>query len=462
MQIRNKIYINLDEERIDPKILELLTYDNPDYHMKKNLGLPVFGIPKVICTYGITGRTMEIARGEALRVKDFLSHCRYEFDHPDHPVTLRYLNSDFDLDEYQEGAIKAMKATRQGIVHALTSAGKSLMIVKAIAELGQRAIIVVHRKVLMKQILEDIEKYIRDEKGNKIVVGIIGDGKNTVGDITVAIDKSLARNLAEHREGFGVCILDECHLAPAATIFDTLNEINAMRRYGFSGTLKRKDQKEFLIFSTFGSVIYTIGKEELLEKKRIVPVALEILETETRFDWDAVVEGLIDQGHKNPTVKARDLQNKTIALDSVRRMIAVDKAAELFRAGHKVIILSNYVEPCYGMRDMLKSVYGIDAGVITGTDSKEADESYTAMKHGSEMKVVFATVGCVSTGLSISDLDDIILTSPILTNELLLHQIRGRLMRTFKGKTHGTLWMLWDQHIFEDRKLRKFKNIIAN
>lgn len=461
MRITDRIYIDTSKERVDPAVLAMLKYDNPDYYMKKNLGLQVRNVPKEIYTYGLTGTTLEIARGEAARIRPYIAHLEYGFDHPDHPVSLRYVNDDFPLDEYQEGAVAKLKASRQGIVHAVTSAGKSLIMVKAICEIGQRALIVVHLKTLMVQILEDIEKYVRDEKGNKIKVGVIGDGKYSVGDITVAIDKSLSKHVHKHAQDFGAVFLDECHICPASTIFELINSINSKHRYGFSGTLKRKDQKEFLIFSTFGPVLFTIGEDQLLGKGRVVPVELEVVPSDTRFDWDSVVEGLAQQEVANPTMKARELRNKTIAYDPGRRRVVLDRAAKLFGEGGKIIVISPFVEPCYEMQAQLELEYGIKSGIITGRDSKEAIASYEAMKHGNDMRVVFATVQCVSTGVSISDLTDIVLAAPIYTNELLLRQIKGRLMRTFVGKLRGRLHFVWDRFIFPERKLKDLRRIVS-
>ena len=459
MKIKDKIYIDLDQEKVNAEaIARDLTYDNPDYFQKLNLGLSVWNTPQTLTTYALNGRVMEIMRGEALRIKPHVSHLSYEFEHSDHPIKLQYINTEFDLDEYQTGAVEAIKGKRQGVIHAVTSAGKSLIILKAIVEIGQKAVIIVHRKVLMEQFLKDIKKYIRDEKGNPIVPGIIGGGKVSVGDITIAIDKSLAKNLHAYSGEFGVAILDECHLAPAQTLSIILNSINSKYRFGFSGTLKRKDQKEFLMFSTFGSIIYKIGKEELLEKGRVVPVYPKIWESETQFDWNAVVAGLEEQGFRNAQTKARALQEKTIMLDGPRNDMILERLARL---PGKTIVLCRYVDPCYALQEKLLARFGIKAGVITGRDGKEAIESYLAMKD-EDLRVIFATIGCVSTGVSISDLDNIVLISPLYTNELLLHQIRGRLMRTAEGKTHGTLYFVYDPYIFPPWKLKKFLTIMNN
>lgn len=454
-KVRDKIYIDLDKEWIDPNILVPLTYDNPEYYSKMNMGISVYKIPKILKTYEMEGRELRIMRGEVSKILPYLKED-FEFEHSDHPISLQYINNDFNLDEYQEEAIITMKNKRQGIIHAVTSAGKSLMIAKSIVEIGQRTLIIVHRKVLMQQILEDIDKYIRNEKGEKIKVGKIGDGKFDIQDITIGIDKSISKRLSEVKENFGCVILDECHIAPADTLFKIANSINSKYRFGFSGTLKRKDQKDFLIFATFGMVIYTINKEQLLDKGRVVPVVPEIIYSDTKFDWDSVVTGLTESGSKNPTTEARFLQEKTISLDFERNHLILRTVSKL---KGKTIVLCRYVEPCYKLQDALRLNYGIESGVITGRDSKEALESYKQMKHG-DMQVIFATIGCVSTGVSISDLDNIVLISPLYTNELLIKQIVGRLMRTAKGKTHGTLYFVYDQYIFPKSKLSKFINIV--
>lgn len=462
MIISDKIYIDLNKETVHTGILEKLTYDNPEYYSKMNMGLPLFGIPKVISVYKYDPKTkiLEIPRGESMNVKPFIGHNTYNFQHPSHPVKLQYINNDFDLDEYQNGAVDAMtKSGRiQGIIHAVTSAGKSLMILKTIVDLGQKAVIIVPQKLLMTQLLEDIDKYIRDEKGNKITTGIIGGGKLTEGLITIAIDKSMAKNLARFREAFGVAILDECHKAPANTVFTICNGLNTRYRYGFSGTLKRKDGKQFLIYSTFGEVIYAITKDQLIDKGRIVPVKLKVIESETKFNWNQVVEGLVEQGDKNPTQKARLLQERTIAYDKNRNKLILNHVSKL---KGKTVILCRYVEPCYTLQAQLQSEYGLTSGVITGKNAKEQEASYEAMKHG-DLQIIFATVQCMSTGISISDLIHGVLISPIYTNELLLHQIRGRLMRKSEGKEEGWLHFVFDPYIFDASKLRRFENIILN
>ncbi len=448
--IDDKIHIPItDQVREQLRgVARQLIYKNPEYYKKMNMGFSVYGVPKEIRTYEIKNNTLEIMRGELHKVTEAFPDMDFSFNETHYPIRLVYRNDDFALDEYQLAAVDAIVKNTQGIVHAVTSAGKTLIILKAITELKQKALIVVHRKILMQQFLEDIEKYIRDENGNPITPGIIGDGKVTVGDITIAIDKTLGRH-QELWNTFGAVFMDECHICPAKTLFSIMNNLPARRRFGFSGTLKRQDQQEFLIYSTFGRVIATIDKEQLLEEKRVVPVETKIITTECKFDWDEAVELL-------GVTKAHKALDDHIAHDTAREAQIISLVSKL---PGKTIVLSRFVAPCNSMAQKYFEATGKEPGIITGKNSKKAIASYEAMKHG-DLSVIFATIGCVSTGVSISDLDNIVLVSPVYNNELLLHQIRGRLMRTFEGKEKGNLYFLWDHHIFPEWKVNKLLRIL--
>lgn len=453
-RISDKIYVDFYNSGLTAEVFQALTYSNPEYFQKMNMGLSVFKTPKTIQTYTFNQSTgiVEVLRGEYHKLITYDPKLHFEMQFKSFPIKLQYINEDFTFDPYQDEAVETLKTRRQGVVHAVTSAGKSLMIIKAICELGQRALIVVHRKILMQQFVEDIEKYVRDENGNKITIGFIGNGKNTTGDITIAIDKTLAKNIDSYTETFGVVFMDECHLAPTSTMLAVINRLKCERRYGFSGTLKRKDQKEFLIFAVFGPVIYTIRKEQLLELDRVVPVEIHVETSEMLFDYPGTIEAV-------GMTRAHQIMENALMTDPGRNSMILGIVARLQAKGDKTIILSRMVQPCYDLQKKLKEQYGIESGVITGKNPKEALESYNQMKHA-DLRVIFATVGCVSTGVSISDLDSMVLITPIYTNELLLHQIRGRLMRKSDGKIKGDLYFIYDENVFNDYKLHQFLSIM--
>lgn len=453
--IADKIYIPIpsgeDNKRLQ-KGLDTLIYTNPEYFQRLNMGLSTRFTPKTIKTYWLdqSTRQLVVLRGEYQKILPYISGSDFKIDHPPHsPIDITYRNSDFDLDLLQEEAVEAITSNKQGIIHAVTSAGKTLIILNAITRLNTRALIVVNRKILMQQFKEDIEKYLFDMTGKNIKAARISDGIAEIGDITVAIDKTLHKHLNAVKDKFGVVFVDECHLTPAKTMLGIVNSINSERRYGVSGTLKRKDQKDFLIYSTFGKVIYRIGKEQLIEMGRIVPVETTIVTSNTRFNLSEII------GQVGIT-KAHQILEQTLQFDDDRNNLILDTLKNL---PGKTIVLSRLVDPCYKLSTALREKYGMESGIITGKNAKQSLEAYNRMKHG-DLNIIFATVGCVSTGVSISDLQNIILVSPIYNNELLIHQIRGRLMRAHETKTKGNLYFIYDQYIFEEYKLQRFLNIM--
>lgn len=453
--IADKIYIPMpsgEQNRRLQKGLDNLVYKNPEYFQRMNLGLSTRFTPKTIKTYWLdhATRSVVVLRGEYQKLLPFISGAQFKIDHPSHsPIHITYDNPEFDLDVLQEEAVEKIVAAKQGIIHAVTSAGKTLIILNAITRLNTRALIIVNRKILMQQFEEDIEKYLKDTTGKTVKAARISDGIAEIGNITVAIDKTLHKHLNHVKDKFGVVFVDECHLTPAKTMLDIVNSINSEYRFGVTGTLKRKDQKDFLIYSTFGKVIYTINKEQLIEMGRIVPVETTIITSNTRFNLPEI------SGQLGIT-KAHQLLEQTLQFDDERNNIILETVKNL---PGKTIVLSRLVDPCYKLSTALRDKYGIESGIITGANAKQALDAYNKMKHG-DLKIIFATVGCVSTGVSISDLQNIILISPIYNNELLIHQIRGRLMRAHETKTVGHLYFIYDQYIFEEYKLQRFLNIM--
>lgn len=453
--IADKIYIPIPTGRANSELqkgLDLLMYDNPEYFQRMNMGLSTFRTPKKIKTYYLDRETQSIIvyRGEYKKIFPYVANHEFSIHHPKHTaINYKYNNPDFNLDELQQEAVNVLASKKQGIIHAVTSAGKTLIILNAICQLNTRALIIVNRKILMEQFKEDIEKYIFDKDGNHVKPAIIGDGKFELGNITIALEKTLYKHLSDIKGYFGVVFLDECHLTPAKTMLEIVNSINSEYRFGVTGTLKRKDQKDFLIYSTFGQVIYAIKKEQLIEMGRIVPVETHIIESETRFDYHDAVG-------KIGVTRAHQLLEQTVQLDPSRNDLILKT---LIGLKGKTIVLSRLVDPCFTLSTLLEKTYGIKSGIITGRNSKEALKFYHEMKHG-DLQIIFATVGCLSTGVSISDLQNIILISPIYNNELLIHQIRGRLMRAHHSKTVGHLYFIYDPYIFEPYKLKKFLEIM--
>lgn len=553
MTVSDKVYIDIKNK--DPKSIQQLikacTYANPLWSIARNLGYSVYRIPKDIRTARIDRDRFELAlcRGEIRKAFGVFPTESVRELGVDRPSSFLYHNPDFELDAHQRRAIGSILSSKQGIIHATTSAGKTHIVLAAASKLGQKCLIVVHRKILMQQFLEDIGRYLffgkkqdteflrseisgtfskndggqkRDDDSNadakpskrndgqgavrdgaersrisgrsksprgvslgtgsgapgdagewleddvygrsmldgggpggggryrQVVPGVIGDGSFTIGDqITVALEKTLAKHPEVYKE-FGAVFLDECHLCPAATFQKIMNNMPARYRYGLTGTMVRKDNKQFLIYATFGQIIAKIQKEELLALGRVSPVKVEIVESDSVLDYNDLAATI-------GVTRAWGEVVRYLHCDEGRRTQILNLAYSLAPA--KTVVLTGRVDACYELAAAYSSRFGKESGAITGRDSRSSLDVYKRFLAG-EIRVVFATVGCFSTGVSVNDLEHLILSTPIFGNELLLHQIRGRLMRTAEGKREGTCHFIWDPGVFPHYRLKQFLKIM--
>lgn len=147
-------------------ILKDLAYSNPKYEDAQRLGFSTFGIPREIKTYGVSttpsGTVITFARGELHRFLNapFPVNIIEEFPEITHLPNITYENTEFDLDERQERCVKAILNKKQGVIHAATSAGKSAILMRAIAERKVRTLVIVHRKILLDQLITDARKWL--------------------------------------------------------------------------------------------------------------------------------------------------------------------------------------------------------------------------------------------------------------------------------------------------------------
>ena len=404
-----------------------------------------------ICTAAIQeDGSVEIMRGEIRKIlRIFPQACIVSGKAPH--LDIEYRNPDFKLDPYQVAAIEAIKKKRQGLIVAATSAGKSAIIMAAIAEKKTRTLILVNRATLAKQLADDGRAWLRvDGKEPKIVLlqgGLnVSERDMREADLFIGIDKTVKKLIDKDAlPGLGMVIVDEVHQAAAPTFQGIVSCIDAPYRFGLTGTLKRKDQMEFLVYAAFGEIIATISEEALLEMDRVTKVVPVLHATDATIPDD-----ILDL----PSAKKLQAINESLHNNGTRNALIRKIIGDIFDENPKakIIVLSRFVKPCYRLQERLNFF----ATTLTGQEPRAAQiQACQDLKDG-KVRLMFATIGCVSTGISISDLTDVVLISPCHSNELLVKQIKGRLMRKSEDKIEGRLHYLWDNLVFDHRCLKRF------
>ena len=116
--------------------------------------------------------------------------------------------------------LKSAKTKGGGLLEIHTGAGKTVMGLKIIAELGVKTIIIVHKEFLLRQWIERIEQFLPDAKVGRVQAATI-DVEDK--DIVICMLQSLSMKEypQELFNEYGLTIIDECF--PFKTKIHTVN-----------------------------------------------------------------------------------------------------------------------------------------------------------------------------------------------------------------------------------------------
>lgn len=202
----------------------------------------------------------------------------------------------------------------RGMIWVPTGGGKSRMAVAMAHAVPGKWLFLVHRGHLAEDVKGRWDSTVGPIEGCE--AGMIGAGEWRVGErLTCATLQTLHDSLGSQRfkdlakEVTGV-IVDEAHVAPAATFYKTIMSLDAARyRIGLSGTpLARGDRKGLVAIGAMGPVIYRVRPQELIDQGYLAPPTIRVipcyqktpagLET-YRECYDALI---VDSAHRNAAV----------------------------------------------------------------------------------------------------------------------------------------------------------------
>jgi len=442
----------------DPEALraleESLTYDNPKFQDAARLGFSTYNTPAKVCLAKQLPGNWYIPRG---LVRTVLKHFPHEpireqvIFHRE--TSALYFNEDFVLDERQMRCLDAVGSQRkQGIIHAATSAGKSAIIMAMIAKIKQPTLVIVNRAVLLEQLLRDAEETLAG-----VTIGVLDGTRKEIGEVTFGIDKTILNMLrAEDNNwqkpfthAFGCIIMDEVHQAACPTVNSIMGRLPAMYRYGLSGTLKRKDRMDFMIHAHFGEVIATITQDEIIDAGRATPYSVVVAESPATLA-EAPEEETAVQFWKRADTELHESKE--------REDFLFEYVLDLLKKGKTPAVGFRFIEPAKRLHKRLSEHFPMSLLLGGVKDPKGVcDEVQDGKTAG-----IIATYGCFSTGVNIKRLTDLVIASPIYSNPLMLHQLRGRILRTHEGKAHAYVHFIADPLVFPNHKLRRVVRILES
>ena len=401
------------------KISQDLTFPNPEYvSAVKYYVTQLEDIPKHINFYTETDEYIGFPQGylwgldaDNLDIEDVTCFP------PD-----KKLNHRIKLYPYQERLANALLNTRYGIGVAPPGSGKTVVGLYIIAQLDSTALWVTPTRVLLDQTINRAKEFLEITDQD---IGIIGDGKNHISRVTLAIPDTLVNlDLSALRDRFGVVLFDECHRVPANRNKIINCGLAPFHTYGITATPYRGDNLDKAIAICIGPIVETIHKEEIEGR---IKVKCKIRETSFRYTLRKDKRGnSIVHSRTYPHMVSRLVEN-----ESRNNMIVNDVVREV-REGNLCLVLTGQIKHIKILYDMLKhKVFALYThSKMKKKEQVANEERFTKLTSG----VLIATYQKLAEGFDVKAISRLFITFPIKSKRELTQSI-GRAEREYKDKT---------------------------
>lgn len=342
----------------------------------------------------------------------------------------------FDMFKSQQFVVSSLledeHPSKTFLLVAPTSRGKTVMALHALAQLKQRALILVHTTFILKGWIKECKEVFGLDASE---IGIIKGNCFRVGDqITIAMVQTIRNRQAQWSKLFseiGCIVCDEAHTSPTDTIAKILDSCPAKYRIGLTATETRRDGMHALLFLLFGEP-YMRQSMENSDTPSSMQISDAIL-VQTQFcaeyglDYTLFIDKLI--------------------ADSQRNALIAKTVLEEAQKGNVCLVVTNRRKHA----EILQSLLGkyMDTDIALGASDKEAMENNARVfkkfrdGHG---KILVATNKLISTGANLPSLNRLFLTVPYVNvNEIV--QLAGRIRRKCPGKKDAVIFDFFDSRI---------------
>ncbi len=462
-------------------------FDNPDYFKKQRMGYWVGNTPRKMTLVETTERELLLPRGGWPRLRELLRARRVAWEVDDRtvrgtgPLGLTYAEPpEWKLGPDQLAAARAIVDNRNGIVIGVCGSGKSELLLKAISDVGERTLVVVHTDRILATWVETAKARFGITESE---VGILRGGTKRERNFTVGMVQTLLNSIdrdPKFVERWGFVTHDEAHHCSANTFHKLINSFPAKWRIAATATPKRKDGKEALMYDTFGStyvpksrgggtavgprVIHEITDADLDRSGRIVPVDVVVVPTE--FDFDLHLErrlareGVERESGESSLIRVRAWAKRTKyrgilntyaeMLDAMvrnrqRLALILDYLLPEVRAGETCLLLGDRRELCIELEAWLRREK-IPVGRLMGSsDAKKQDRTAAELTDGTIQVAVGTTVA--DEGMNLPRLSRGFGCTPVGSNPGRFTQQVGRFKRRHPRKRDAVYFYFWDARV---------------
>ena len=409
---------------------------------------------------------IQIPRGLQDELWENIKQADIDYEMEDERQQGRKINVDFkgELRPEQDKALKELIKYDNGILHAATAFGKTVVSSAIIAQKKINTLIILESSALIEQWKEALEKFLNINEGlptyetktgrvrkRKSLIGTLqGAHDSMTGIIDIAMAGSLYKKGMYHKmmNEYGLVLIDECHHSASETIANVLKEVKAKYVYGVTATPKRGDGLEKINYMLIGPIRYSYTAKEKAKEQGIQHLVYP------RFTRTVPPRGVItDKMHPNEAyeiIHNNDVRDEQI-IEDVKNCVA---------AGRTPVVLSRYKDHSEKFYERLKS-YADHVFLMTGNNSKKEHRKILEQMHQvdkNESLILIATGSLVGEGFDFPRLDTLFMATPVSFRGV-VEQYAGRLNRDYAGKENVIIYDYVDNHIpmFNNMYMKRLK-----
>lgn len=409
---------------------------------------------------------IQIPRGLQDELWENIKQADIDYEMEDERQQGRKINVDFkgELRPEQDKALKELIRYDNGILHAATAFGKTVVSSAIIAQKKINTLIILESSALIEQWKEALEKFLNINEGlptyetktgrvrkRKSLIGTLqGAHDSMTGIIDIAMAGSLCKKGKYHKmmNEYGLVLIDECHHSASETIANVLKEVKAKYVYGVTATPKRGDGLEKINYMLIGPIRYSYTAKEKAKEQGIQHLVYP------RFTRTVPLRGVItDKMHPNEAyeiIHNNDVRDEQI-IEDVKNCVA---------AGRTPVVLSRYKDHSEKFYERLKS-YADHVFLMTGNNSKKEHRKILEQMHQvdkNESLILIATGSLVGEGFDFPRLDTLFMATPVSFRGV-VEQYAGRLNRDYAGKENVIIYDYVDNHIpmFNNMYMKRLK-----
>lgn len=471
--LSNGIYVDVLNLKpaIQNRIRRMAAIRNPIYYKNQAIGTANFDTSQwIYLGKDHLSGYIEIPRGVYEGLLDNVQCAGIDYEVTDERQKGKYIDVSFkgELRDEQKPALEEMIKYDNGILHAATAFGKTVLCSALIAKKKINTLIILESSALLEQWKDALEKFLeineelpeyKTRTGRiKVRKSLIGKLQGTHDSMTGIVDIAMAGSLCKKGDWhpmlnqYGMVIVDECHHAASDTIANVLKEVKAKYVYGVTATPKRADGLEKINYMLLGPIRYSYTAKEKAKDQGIDHFVYP------RFTRTVVPRGTSDNMHPN---EAYEL----IRDNEVRDEQIISDVKECLIRGRTPVVLSKYKNHSERLYERLKECAD-KVFLLTGNNSKKEHKNICEqlkLVDSKETLILVATGSLIGEGFDFPRLDTLIMATPVSFRSV-VEQYAGRLNRDYDGKTNVIIYDYVDSHIpmFDKmyaKRLKAYKQI---